>query len=245
ATGATGSTGATGPTGATGATGATGSTGATGATGATGSTGATGPTGATGATGPTGATGATGATGPTGATGATGPTGVCECPEVLAEIQGLGLQNIAENTTQAINFTLNAKVGDGSVIVNGTNIILPETGSYMVCYTTSGGLSGSSALGSSLNWAAELVQQGAPGIFTQIVGSRTAIITQGTGSGQIADGSISNCAIVCVSNLTSNNVISLQVEAQNGVGGATGIQIQRDQTSVTVTKLSNDICGPY
>ncbi|PGR86638.1 hypothetical protein, partial [Bacillus thuringiensis] len=179
----------------------------------------------------------------TGATGATGPT-----PGIIAEIQGVGTQLIEPDTDENINFTLNTKVGDGSVLVNGINIILPETGSYVVCYTVSGDI-GSGDMDASTNWAALLRQLNTGGTFDQtVIGSRVAIVTSGTGITQNADGSISNCAVVCVSDTGGgnlNNIIRLNIEAQNSIGPSVGISVQRDQTSVTVTKVSDEVCGPY
>ncbi|PFZ88953.1 collagen-like triple helix repeat-containing protein [Bacillus wiedmannii] len=213
-------------------------------------TGPTGPVGPTGpAGGPTGPTGVTGATGPTGAiglTGATGPTGVCNCPSIMAEIQGTGLQIVANNTQQPISFTGGTEVGNGTVAVNGTDIILPETGSYVICYTISGNINdtGSTDAAGMTAW---LQQLNTGGTFNQTVtGSRTAINIIGNNANLLADGSISNCTLVCVADTGGgnlNNIIQLIARTEDAQGGVTAINYQRDQTSVTVTKYSDEICG--
>ncbi|WP_257208220.1 MULTISPECIES: hypothetical protein [Bacillus cereus group] len=189
-------------------------------------------------------------TGPPGPAGPTGPaggaTGVCDCPSIMAEIEGTGLQNIANGTTQAINFTGGTIVGDGTVVVSGTNTILPETGAYVICYTISGNINATGDT-SAAGMTARLQQLNTGGTFNQqVVGSFTAININGNNTALLADGSISNCTLVCVAETGGgnlNNIIQLIGGTQNAQGAVTAINFQGAQTSVTVTKYSDEICG--
>ena len=152
ATGATGPTGAqgligeTGPKGATGATGLPGANGLNGATGAVGPQGVTGPQGAKGDTGPQGATGAKGETGPQGEIGPQGPTG----PKGEMGVQGpigprgedgqISNQNATiysmagQDLTSGNPLTLSSIKTNNGLIVGGTTITVPATGTYVVSY---------------------------------------------------------------------------------------------------------------
>lgn len=155
ATGATGPTGAqgligeTGPKGDTGATGLPGANGLNGATGAVGPQGPTGPKGEIGpqgVTGPQGATGAKGDTGPQGEIGPQGPTG----PKGEMGVQGpigprgedgqISNQNATiysmagQDLTSGNPLTLSSIKTNNGLIVGGTTITVPATGTYIVSY---------------------------------------------------------------------------------------------------------------
>ncbi|MDP4099393.1 hypothetical protein OIN60_21995 [Paenibacillus sp. P96] len=158
----------------------------------------------------------------------------------MAEIQGVGLQTIPSGGSQLIDFGANTKVGDGSILVNGTDIILPETGTYMVCYTTSGAVLGGTTAGAGAGVGTLLRQGGnivlGSNVGTNFVGGTVALPN---------DNGQTNCSLVCVSDTVGNNIVQLEVGVLNTTGGATGYQVQRFQTSVTVTKYSDEICSPY
>lgn len=145
----TGPMGPTGPAGATGATGLPGANGLNGATGAVGPQGVTGPQGAKGAkgdTGPQGATGAKGETGPQGEIGPQGPTG----PKGEMGVQGpigprgedgqISNQNATiysmagQDLTSGNPLTLSSIKTNNGLIVGGTTITVPATGTYIVSY---------------------------------------------------------------------------------------------------------------
>lgn len=144
--GPTGPAGATGATGPTGAQGLIGETGPKGATGATGLPGANGLNGATGAVGPQGATGAKGDTGPQGEIGPQGPTG----PKGEMGVQGpigprgedgqISNQNATiysmagQDLTSGNPLTLSSIKTNNGLIVGGTTITVPATGTYVVSY---------------------------------------------------------------------------------------------------------------
>ncbi|MFB5269963.1 hypothetical protein ACE41H_24710 [Paenibacillus enshidis] len=132
----------------------------------------------------------------TGMTGVTGPTG--RTPSVMAEIQGNGLQTIPANTTQLIDFTGNTKVGDGSILVSGRSIIVPETGTYMVCYAISGGVNSTSPT-AGIGVSVSLNQRNGVGTFNQtVLGSFVASNFVG-GTALNNDDGLTNCSLVCVS----------------------------------------------
>lgn len=139
-------TGPMGPTGPAGATGATGLPGANGLNGATGAVGPQGATGAKGDTGPQGATGAKGDTGPQGEIGPQGPTG----PKGEMGVQGpigpkgedgqISNQNATiysmagQDLTSGNPLTLSSIKTNNGLIVGGTTITVPATGTYIVSY---------------------------------------------------------------------------------------------------------------
>lgn len=139
-------TGPMGPTGPTGATGATGLPGANGLNGATGAVGPQGAKGAKGDTGPQGATGAKGETGPQGEIGPQGPTG----PKGEMGVQGpigprgedgqISNQNATiysmagQDLTSGNPLTLSSIKTNNGLIVGGTTITMPATGTYIVSY---------------------------------------------------------------------------------------------------------------
>ncbi|MDP4099111.1 hypothetical protein OIN60_20530 [Paenibacillus sp. P96] len=185
-------------------------------------------------------------TGATGATGATGPTG--PALNIMAEIQGAGSQTIPANTSQFIDFTGNTKVGDGSILVNGTDIIVPETGTYMVCYAISGGMNSSSPT-AGISVSVNLRQRNVSGTFNQVVlGSFIASNFVGSTTALTNDDGLTNCSLVCVADTGGgalNNIIRLQTSVDAVTGGATAWIVEGVQTSITVTKYSDDICSPY
>ncbi|PFZ93236.1 hypothetical protein [Bacillus wiedmannii] len=180
--------------------------------------------------------------------GATGATGVT--PGIMAEIQAgvTGIQSIPSGTLQAINFNLNSKVGDGSILANGIDIVLPEIGTYVVCYTISGDIGGA-GVSTAGTVRAQLRQLNTGATFNDIVlGSRAAINLNGNSTPLIPDGDIDNCTLICVSDTGGgnlNNIIRLEGESVGTFGTATGWNVQLNQTSVTITKYSDDVCLPY
>ena len=145
----TGPMGPTGPAGATGATGATGPTGAQGLIGETGPKGDTGATGLPGANGLNGATGAVGPQGPTGPKGEIGPQGPTG-PKGEMGVQGpigpkgedgqISNQNATiysmagQDLTSGNPLTLSSIKTNNGLIVGGTTITVPATGTYIVSY---------------------------------------------------------------------------------------------------------------
>lgn len=130
-TGPAGATGATGPTGAQGLIGGTGPKGDTGATGLPGTNGLNGATGAVGPQGATGPQGVKGDTGPQGATGPTGPRG----EDGQISNQNATIYSMAgQDLTSGNPLTLSSIKTNNGLIVGGTTITVPATGTYVVSY---------------------------------------------------------------------------------------------------------------
>jgi len=143
ATGAIGPQGPQGPVGATGAIGPQGPIGPVGATGATGATGAVGPQGPigpTGAIGPQGPVGPQGPQGPVGATGATGPQG----PAGLSDALYASSTTATVGSGAIIPIALNASSPATTITVADNEVIVTETGTYLVSYFADGSTAGGS-----------------------------------------------------------------------------------------------------
>lgn len=140
--GIVGPAGATGPSG--GATGPSGVTGSAGAKGSVGSTGLAGTAGATGPAGPSGVTGTAGATGATGSAGTTGPAGPT-ASSAYAEFYALMPSDNAATVAAgaAVQFPENGPTNGvitrntGSSLIEATEFVLPNIGTYRVAFSAS------------------------------------------------------------------------------------------------------------
>lgn len=155
ATGATGSTGAVGPQGERGEIGPKGATGATGLTGATGPKGDTGPRGdigpqgepgergekgdagekgPQGEIGPKGDTGERGEKGETGADGKQGATGPQGEPGVISNQNATILSMAGQDLVIGNPITMSTILTNNGLIIGGTSITVPVTGTYIVTF---------------------------------------------------------------------------------------------------------------
>ena len=140
--GATGSVGPPGVAGIAGATGAPGpSGGATGPSGVTGSAGATGAKGTTGPTGVAGLPGTAGATGSAGPTGPEGPTALSAYAEFYALMPPDNAATVAAGAP--VQFPENGPTSGvitrhaGSSLIEATEFVLPNIGTYRVTFSVS------------------------------------------------------------------------------------------------------------
>ena len=127
-----GVTGCTGPTGMIGPTGPAGPKGDPGEKGETGERGETGLQGPQGVAGEKGETGEKGSTGPTGPTGSTGPKG----DNGSISNQNATMYTMASQTISSGNpLTLTSILTNNGLVIGGTFITVPMTGTYIVSYT--------------------------------------------------------------------------------------------------------------
>ncbi|EJQ97271.1 hypothetical protein II5_06001 [Bacillus cereus MSX-A1] len=157
---------------------------------------------------------------PIGPTGATGP-GI---PPIFAEVVGpVAVQVVPAATTALINFTGGTRFGDGSIqLVNGTNIILPEIGTYFIAYAVSMDIN-ADAPPAVANVNAVLIQRNASNTFVAgVSGTPLAIRLLFSDISNIgfdnADSEIFNSGFVSVIDTGGgdlNNILQLQVGTFN------------------------------
>lgn len=139
---------------------------------------------------------------------------------------------------------MNSKVGDGSILVAGTDIILPSVGTYLVYYDVSGAIT-STTTSSSGTFGGVITRLFQPGVGP-VIGSDNGInIFGATALNQDGDDSLGESALVSVSAVGTDNVIQLQVQLFAQAGSVGGFFIEGQQTSITIHKISDSVSTTY